>query len=84
VTGGDNLRYFTVFKTNSGRDVGIGFHGDKDGAYPVTGTPKSHGCLRVTDNNAFIINALARAVVDNTGSADNVRISAYHTMRKNF
>jgi len=83
-TGGDNLRYFTVFKTNSGRDVGIGFHGDKDGAYPVTGEPESHGCMRVTDNNAFVINSLARAVVDNTGTAENVRITAYHTMRKNF
>lgn len=81
VTGGDNLRYFTVFKTNSGRDVGIGFHGDKGGAYKVTGRPESHGCMRLTDSNAYVVNALARAVVDNTGSANNVRISAYHTKR---
>lgn len=83
-TGGDNLRYFTVFKDNSGKDVGIGFHGDKGGAYPVTGKPESHGCMRVTDNNAFVINSLARAVVDNTGSASAVRITAYHTKRKRF
>jgi hypothetical protein len=81
ITGNDNLRYFTVFKTNSGRDVGIGFHGDKGGVYKVTGEPESHGCMRLTDNNAYIVNMLARAVVDNTGSADNVRISAYHTRR---
>jgi len=81
ITGGDNLRYFTVFKTNSGRDVGIGFHGDKGGVYKVTGAPESHGCMRLTDENAYIVNSLARGVVDNTGSATNVRISAYHTRR---
>jgi len=84
VTGGDNLRHFSVFKTNSGRDVGIGFHGDKGGVYKVTGEPESHGCLRLTDDNAFVVNSLARAVIDNTGSAKTVRISAYHTMRKRF
>ncbi len=73
-----NLRYFSVFLSN-GKDVGIGFHGDKGGVYKVTGAPESHGCLRVHDNNAKIINYIARAVIDNTGSAHTVRLSAYHT-----
>ena len=83
-----NLRYFMVFKLTSGKyagqDRGIGFHGDKNGKFKVTGQPESHACMRVTDSNAYIMNRLARAVIDNTGSAKSITLTTNHTKRRRF